>query len=197
MPSDRLSKSSTGWLDGTDALLARVRDGDRAALDTLLARYLGPLRRWASGRLPRWARDLRDTDDLVQDTLVASLRNVQTFEPRGDGALYAYLRQAVTNRIRDEVRRRARRPDAETADDALVAPSASPLEEAIGAEAVERYEQGLARLSADEREAVIARVEFGVGYTEIATMLGKPTPDAARMTVARALLRLAREMGRA
>ena len=82
--------------------------GDREALDALFKRHLGPLRRWARGRLPKWTRDLRDTEDLVQETLAQTLRHVDDFEPRHEGALRAYLRQAVLNRIRDEVRRVSR-----------------------------------------------------------------------------------------
>ena len=85
-------------------LVRRARDGDRRALDHLFERYLPVLRRWAAGRLPRWARDLVDTDDMIQETLMGTFRNVGAFEPRHDGALGAYLRQALNNRIRDEVR---------------------------------------------------------------------------------------------
>ena len=184
-------------LEATSVLLERVRTGDQTALDTLVTRYLDPLRRWASGRLPGWARDLRDTDDIVQDTLVATLRHLDGFEVRKDGALHAYLRQSIGNRIRDEIRRINRKPAIETADDALEDRSPSPLEAAIGSEALTRYERALAALSDEERDAIIARVEFGLGYAEIAAAIDKGSPDAARMTVSRALLHLAREMGRA
>src|SRR5262249_33675968 len=138
----------------------RAREGDAQALDDLIRRHQGPLRRWARGRLPRWTRDLRDTEDLVQETLVQTLRHIDNFEPRHEGALQAYLRQAVVNRIRDEVRRVSRYPTAadmeEGADHAD--PSASPLDEAIGREAVERYESALERLRPEDREMIIARV---------------------------------------
>ena len=183
-------------LEATSVLLARVRTGDDAALDLLLNRYLVPLRRWAHGRLPGWARDLRDTDDLVQDAVMGTLQHLNGFEARKDGALHAYLRQAVNNRIRDEIRRVRRRPIAEVADEELTDRSPSPLEEAIGRDAVDRYERALARLPEIDREAVIARVEFGMSYSEIAASLDKPSADAARMTVSRALLRLARELDR-
>ena len=75
-----------------------------------MARHVGPLRRWVSGRLPRWARDLADTDDLVQDTLLRTFKKMEGFEARGVGALQAYLRQAVMNRLRDELRRKGRAP---------------------------------------------------------------------------------------
>ena len=97
-------------------LLERVRAGDTAALNRLMDRYLPRLSRWASGRLPQWARDLSDTDDLVQDTLIRSVANLDHFEARGEGALQAYLRGAVMNRIRDEIRRQRRTPAVEPLD---------------------------------------------------------------------------------
>src|SRR5262245_60535817 len=82
-------------------LLERARAGDASALNILMGRYLPRLRRWASGRLPRWARDVADTQDLVQDVVLQTFKNIETFEPRSEGALQAYLRQSIVNRIRD------------------------------------------------------------------------------------------------
>jgi len=177
-------------------LINRARAGDRSALDTLFLRYVPPLRRWASGRLPRWARDLVDTDDMVQEALIGTIRNLERFQPRCDGAMHAYLRQALRHRIQDELRRAHRHPGTEEISPVQRDDAPSPLEEAIGTEALERYEQALTRLTDTEREAVVARVELGLDYGQIAAALGKPTRDAARMTVSRALVRLAREMGR-
>jgi RNA polymerase sigma-70 factor (ECF subfamily) len=138
-----------------------------------------------------------DTDDLVQETVGRAVNRIDAFEPRHEGALQAYLRQAVMNRIRDEVRRRMRGPT--VTELAVDTPdvSASPLEEAIGSEAVDRYEAALARLRPEEREAIVARVEMDGTYEQVAQALGKPSKDAARMAVSRALLRLAEEMSRA
>lgn len=177
-------------------LLARVRTGDTVALNQLLQRYLPRLARWASGRLPHWARDLSDTDDLVQDTLVRTVANLDHFEARGEGALQAYLRSAVMNRIRDEIRRKRPLP-AGSLDSTLTAGGQSPLEAAIGGELLDKYDRALDRLDSEAREAVIARIEMGCSYAEIAESLGKTSPDAARMTVSRALVRLAEEMRRA
>jgi RNA polymerase sigma-70 factor (ECF subfamily) len=175
-------------------LLARARAGDRTALDRLMARYLPRLRRWASGRLPRWARDVADTQDLVQETLLQSFKHIDKFEVRGDGALQAYLRQSVMNRIRDEFRRAGRRPALEPLDSQAADTAASPLEQAIGREAVERYETALERLRPADREAIIARIELGFSHEELAVLLAKPSANAARMAVERALVRLAAEM---
>jgi RNA polymerase sigma-70 factor (ECF subfamily) len=175
-------------------LLERIRAGDQTALSRLLERYLPRLSRWASGRLPRWARDLSDTDDLVQDTLIRTVRNLGRFEARGEGALQAYLREAVLNRIRDEIRRMRARPVAGPLDPTLSAEGQSPLEQTIGREVLDRYDRALERLEPEAREAVIARIELGCSYGEIAEAMGKPSADAARMMISRALVRLAEEM---
>jgi RNA polymerase sigma-70 factor (ECF subfamily) len=184
-------------LETTFQLIARAKGGDQDALNRLFARHAAPLQRWARGRLPLWARDLADTDDLVQETLLRTFKQIEDFEPRGVGALQAYLRQAVFNRIRDELRRKGRRPDVTDLDGLEVESGLSPLEQAIGREAVEQYERALAKLTDGEREAIIARVEMGYTYAELAEALGKPTPDAARKAAQRAMVRLAEEMERA
>jgi len=181
-------------VESTFVLLDLVRAGDSRALDRLFTRYVTPLRRFAHGRLPAASRDMLDTNDLVQDTLVASLKHIDAFQPEREGALLAYLRQAVVNRVRDEVRRRARRPAAATLDEQVEGVEASPLDVAIGREAADRYETALQRLKADEREILIARVELGMSFEEVAAATGRPSADAARKAVSRALLRLADEM---
>ena len=183
-----------GDLESTFELIARARDGDEQALERLFARHLGPLQRWASGRLPKWARGLTDTDDLVQDTLLHTFKRIDAFDPRRVGALQAYLRQAILNRLRDELRRKARQGQSIDLEAIDLQAEGSPLEEAIGREAVERYERALQRLKPEEREAIIARVELGYSYEELAEALEKPSAEAARKAAERALLRLAEEM---
>lgn len=193
----RASGSSDGApLETTFHLLALVRAGDRSALERLFARHLKPLQRWASGRLPPWARQLADTDDLVQDALVRTFKRIEEFEPRGAGSLQAYLRQAVLNHLRDELRRKGRQPPIDSLDDVDIEGGRSPLEEAIGREGIERYERALARLEPVDRELIIARVEMGYSYEELADATGKPTADAARKAAHRALVKLVEEMQR-
>ena len=181
-------------VESTLGLLERARCGDPAALDALIAIYLPRLRRWATGRLPVWARDLSETQDLVQETVVQAFKHIERFEIRGEGALQAYLRQSLLNRIRMEIRRAGRRPQSGELDVETKAPGPSPLELAIGREALDRYETALSQLAAADREAIIARIELGLTYDEVATALGRPSPDAARKAVERALFRLAHAM---
>lgn len=178
-------------------LLRRYRAGDESALRRLLERQIRPMQAWAHGRLPRWARDHMDTDDIVQDVLLRTVTRLAHFEPHHDGALQSYLRQAVLHRIRDEIRRTRRSPARDPLDSASPADEPTPQEEAEAVELFEAYESALTRLKESEREAIVLRVELELPYREIAQVLGKPSVEAAQMAVGRALVRLAREMGRA
>jgi RNA polymerase sigma-70 factor, ECF subfamily len=181
-------------LETTAWLLDRVREGDDRARERLVARVLPYLQSWAHRRLPRRARDLAETDDLVQVAIVRALRNLGTFENRGEGALLAYLRQILLNLVRDEVRRTERRRPGEALDERLADPGPSLVEELVGRETLARYNAGLAGLTPEQREAVILKVEMGYSNPEIAEALGRPTADAARVFVARALAQLAEAM---
>jgi RNA polymerase sigma-70 factor (ECF subfamily) len=192
VPTEKPAEPREG--ESTFDLLARARDGDSAALDILFARYSAPLQRWASGRLPRWARNAADTHDIVQDTLLNAFRRIGTFGPQREGAFQAYLRRAVMNRIRDELRRKSARPAVEELAPDHRSAGPSPLDEAIGVETFERYEAALVRLKPEEQDAIIGRVELGESYESLAVGLQKPSADAARKTVARAIVRLAEEM---
>ncbi|SRR5258708_5875062 len=180
--------------DGTIDLLARARRGDAQALEVLFARHIPILQRWASRRLPQRARDLADTADLVQDTVIQTFKNLGNFEYRGEGSLQAYMRQGFMNRLRDQFRGSAHAAEKTDIPLSLQGDATSPLDAAIGVELLETYEAALQRLSQPERELIVSRVELGLSYREIATQSGRASPDAARMAVARTLLRLAEEM---
>ena len=181
-------------LGSTAHLLARVRAGDDAARERLFARVLPALTRWAHRRLPANARDLAETDDLVQVTLARALARIDQFEARGEGAFLAYLRHILLNLVRDEIGRARARPASIELDETLADPSPSVLERTVRRETLGRYEAALAELSDEQREAFLMRLEFGYSHEQIAHALGKSTANAARMTVARALLAVARRM---
>lgn len=174
-------------------LLERFKLGDEQAVALLVERSIPPLRRWARGRLPGWARGIAETQDLVQTALMRALPRLREFQARHPGALQAYLRQAVANHIRDEIRKAATRPPAELGE-SRPDPSPSPLEQAIGREAFERYEAALATLRPGDREAIVARVELQQSYEEVAIALEKPNANAARVAVARAVKNLVKAM---
>jgi len=192
--NDRAGNDALSSGETTLALLTRAQQGDAPSIDALFERVLPTLRRWARGRLPVYARDLVDTQDLVQEAVLHTLKRLDAFEPRHQGALQAYLRQAIANRIRDEIRRVRRRPMMAELSDGHVHDGPSPLEQAIGREGFEKYEAALARLKPSDREAIVARIELQQSYEEIAIALGRPTANAARVAVMRAMAHLIEAM---
>ena len=181
--------------DSSVDLLLRAKSGDDDALNRLLARYLPRLRRWASGRLPWGLRTMLDTGDLVQEAVIHALPHLNGLEIRNEHALLFYLKQAVRNRVIDLHKRARHRPARQEIPEDAPARGTSPQEAAIEAETLERYERALGSLKKEERQAIVLRIEFGLDYDEIAGHLGKPSADAARMAVTRAIVRLADEMG--
>ena len=174
----------------TIELVVRAQTGDRQAVEALLQRSIPYLKRWAHGKLPSAARNNLDTGDLVQDTVLHVLRRLDTFQPRHVGAMQAYLRQSVINRIRDEVRRIGRHPASCELPIDMPSEEPSPEEQAVQTEAVSKYHDALALISSRDRQLVVLRIEAQWTYEEIANHFTMPTPDAARMAVTRALGRL-------
>jgi RNA polymerase sigma factor (sigma-70 family) len=132
-----------------------------------------------------------DPEDLVQNALMNTFRNLKRFDPEGTGTFLGYLRQALLNQIRDEVRRLRARPSTECLPEDLGSTDTSPLERVMGRETMERYEDALLRLSEKDRLAVILRVELDLSYPEIAQSMQSSSANAVRMRVVRAILRLA------
>ena len=177
-------------------LLQRARRGDRSAVDALFARYFPWLRRWARGRLPVWARGAIDTSDLVQDALLRTFARLTEFQPKRNDALRAYLRLAIDNRVRDEMRRITRRPNLDVLDgeDMPADDSASPFQRFVDEETWARYRDGLKRLTPRERRLIVGRAELGYTYKQLALVDDRASPDAARIALRRALVRLGSAM---
>ena len=188
-----LMASST--LNSTTTLLARFRDGNLAARDELVQRYLPVLKRWARGRLPSFGRDLAETDDLVQVTFLRALNNLEGFTPERPGAFLAYLRTILLNNVREELRRSGRKPPTDELTE-VVAGTESVVEQAIGSELLDEYQKALELLNDNEQQAVILRIEFGMSYSEVALELGDRSANAARMLISRALTKMAQAMPR-
>ena len=187
--------TATSGAEATIDLVHRAQLGDQAATDELFARYETRLRRWAHGRLPAQARGALDTQDLAHDALTRVFQKLQTFEPRHEGAFRDYVWTTMWNCIRDLARKHQRRGPVDSIEGHDIPTSApSPLEEAIGRDALQRYEAAMERLRPDEREAVIMRIELGLSHADVARALGKSSAAAAHMVVSRALVKLAKEM---
>jgi RNA polymerase sigma factor (sigma-70 family) len=193
---NRANESSTNSESSisTVHILERAQRGDRAALHALIDRAMPPVRRWARGRLPQYARQDANTEDVVQDAVLGTIKNIKRLRRVTLGGVQAYLRQSVVNRIRDLIRGKKRRGIVIELDENLPDNRLSPLEAAIRRERHDRFLDALRRLSPTDRQVIVWRLELGYSVEEIAPRLGKSNA-AAGMTVTRAVARLAKQLG--
>ena len=185
-----LASDSTSTIE----IIARAQRGESSAIQTLVARAAPPVRRWAKGRLPRYVRQDANTEDVVQDAVLHTLKGLKRIRHRTVGGLQAYLRTGVMNRIRDLIRGAKRHGISVEVPDTLHDEGPSPLEAAIRRQRLEAFLEALGRLKPADRTVVIWRIELGYTADEIATRLGK-SKAAAGMSVTRAIARLAIELG--
>jgi len=98
----------------TEATLARARNGDEGAFRELTE----PHRRELQVHCYRILGSIQDAEDLVQETLVAAWRGLETFE--GRASVRSWLYRIATNRCLNALRARSRRPkEVRTMSDAL------------------------------------------------------------------------------
>ena len=148
------------------------------------------VRRWARGRLPHYVRGDADTEDVLQDAVLSTLKGLKRFRHDTVGGLQAYLRTSVINRIRDLIRGSNRRGVQLEMVDEHVDGQASPAERELARERLDDFLDAMRQLKPADRQIIIWRVELGYSAEEIAARLGK-SRAAAGMSVGRAMKRLA------
>jgi RNA polymerase sigma-70 factor (ECF subfamily) len=180
--------------DSTLIVLSQAQQGNKSAVRILIERALPPVRRWAHGRIPAAGRQEADTEDVLQDAVLRTLKRAPQFQYRTVDALQRYLRVSVVNTIRDIGRRIRRRGAPLEVSEALPDGSRSPEDESILREHYGIFADALGRMrSAADRQMIIWRFELGYSYEEIADRSGKSV-DAARVAVSRAMSRLKKEL---
>ena len=196
LPFRESRKPESPGADSEQRLLDRVRQGSRSAVDLLFRRYASWLRRWARGRLPRWARDGMDTSDLVQDALHRTFAQLARFRSVHVTALRSYLRRTIQNRIGDQLRHATLRRHLALPNKAFqLSDEAAPqYQQLLDNETWRRYLKGLKQLKPRQQRLIVGRLELGYSYRQMALIERLSTPDAARMAFQRALVRLSNVM---
>lgn len=174
-------------VDDPDAtLVAAAQAGDRDALDRLLAAHQDRLHALCR----RMTGDPTDALDALQDSLIAIVRGLPSFD--GRSKVSTWMHRVTTNCCLDELRRRQRRPTDPLPDhdleDAKLAPSVA--ERVSDRTDIDR---ALAALPPEFRAPVVLRDLLGHDYAEIADLLGLP-PGTVRSRIARGRAALAREL---
>jgi RNA polymerase sigma-70 factor (ECF subfamily) len=178
----------------TVSLVDLAAHGNAAAVEALCERFRPRLVAWAHGRLPGRARDLMDTEDLVQEALIRSLERLETFKGQEGPSFLAYVMQAIRNKIVDEIRRVDRRGERVEVDAEILDDQPTPLDACLRRETEMVYRAAVAQLAPAQQDLVIGRYELQMSNEELAIHAGLPSAAAARMATLRATRKLAEFM---
>ncbi len=132
-----------------------------------------------------------DSEELVQETLVAAYHAFPTYRAEGSvrAFLYGIARRLCGRYNETQARQKAR---LHLVDDSSSGTDASDL--ALEKERAGRARDALAKLKPSEREAVVLRYDAGLGFRELGLACGIDEATA-RKRVSRALARLRAEIG--
>jgi RNA polymerase sigma-70 factor (ECF subfamily) len=193
----------------TIELVRRAQGGDAVSLDRLIARYYERVRSIVRMRLGAKLRGNRDSGDILQDTFAVAVQKFDQFEMRHEASLINWLARLAEHQITDAAaadrakkrdRGREVRLDGATDDSAVGAVpdpasrSPPPVDVVIASEDRRAVEARVGELPEEYRELVILRDYAGYAWKEIAELTGSPSPDAARMKHAHAMLLLAKKL---
>ncbi len=187
-------------------LVRSAQGGDHDALNRLFERYYERVRRVVRMRLGKHLRAALESGDILQETFAVAVKNLDTFEMRDEASLINWLsklaeRQIIAAADYHGAKKRDRRREV-----ALTTPQSSemsgefrlefaadtPLPDQCAADGEESalMEACLHELEEEYRELVILRHYVGASWETVAELTHRPSPDAARMMHARAMIEL-------
>ena len=191
----------------TEQLLGAARDGDHDAINRLLEKHRGSVRRLVQLRLDRKVQRRVDVSDVVQDVMIEASSRLEKYLADPSMAFHLWLRQIARDRIIDTYRRHrgsAKRnidreqpirmsagPDQSTIELAaqLCDPQLTPAAAATQREIALKVEQAIDRLGSQDREIILMRHYEHLSNAEIAEVMGL-NPPATSMRYLRAVRRL-------
>jgi RNA polymerase sigma-70 factor (ECF subfamily) len=180
-------------LDDVNAEAAAAANGDRRAIERLLASIRPLVVRYCRARVGRRERSFVSADDVAQEVCMAVLTALPRHRHEGRPFL-AFVYGIAAHKVADAHRAVARNrcePVSE-APETLVTEE-GPEQRALQGEAYERMARLLLVLPERHREIVVLRVVAGLSAEETAKTVGS-TPGAVRVVQHRALARLRRTL---
>lgn len=187
-------------------LVLRAQEGDAHALNRLIERYYGRVRRIVRLRLGSKLRESVDSEDILQETFFAAVRAFENFEMREEASLINWLSRLAERQIiaaadyhgakkRDHGRNvsltqtnvptQSVRVPIDHMDETTL-----PIEKLANHEETELVESCLDRLPEEYRELILLRNYAGASWESVAEETNRPSAAAARMMHARAVIEL-------
>jgi len=114
------------------------------------------------------SNDVHLAEDVVHDVFVNFVASAENF--RLQGSLKGYLATCVANRTRDYLRRSGRHPDSLEEATLTLEDANGPDQLVISNEQSEQVNNAIARLPAEQREAVVLHLIAGLKFSQIAQL---------------------------
>jgi RNA polymerase sigma-70 factor (ECF subfamily) len=152
----------------TAELVRRARDGDRQALETLIARY----DRYVFGVALLTLGDRPAAQDAAQEALIKAMRGLKGF--KGESAFQTWLYRVTVNTCRDMMRWEGRRRETPLEDAPPIATVDGPLQATLDDERRQAVWKGVQGLEPALREVVVLRYYLGMSGAEIAEVTDAP-----------------------
>ena len=160
------------------ALVDRVRDGDKQAFDLLVMKYQRRLMRLLS----RIVHDPAEAEDVVQETFIKAYRALRHF--RGDSAFYTWLYRIGINTAKNFLATQGRRTPTSTDADAEQAEGFNdgdhlrdintPESMLASKQIAQTVNAAMDALPVDLRTAIALREIEGLSYEEISDIMACP-----------------------
>jgi RNA polymerase sigma-70 factor (ECF subfamily) len=189
-----------------EALVLRLREGDRGVLGDLFGLHRQRIWRMIRFRMDRRLAARIDPDDVLQEAFLAARTRIDNFLAEPRGSFFVWLRMIALQTLFDqhrhhigaEMRNAARdvridQPDSSNTSLCLAAQLAgtltSPSQAAAGLELMRQLEQAIASMAALDQEIIAMRHFEDLTNVESAEALGI-SPTAASNRYVRAIARL-------
>jgi RNA polymerase sigma-70 factor, ECF subfamily len=153
-------------------LVTRAKDGDRQALEALLARHAAKVERLARHLL----RNPEDASDASQEALAKVCVRLKQF--RGESQFSTWLHRLVVNTCRDAAERRKARMHEPLGDDLEAGTGDDPACAAGNSELRRELCDSLAGVSPQQAQVVLLKDALGYSFEEIAEAAGMPVGTA-------------------
>jgi RNA polymerase sigma-70 factor (ECF subfamily) len=147
-------------------LVTRCKKGNREALRRIYEKY----RQYLLVLAVALSHDKNMAEDAVHDVFVGFAEKLAQF--RLTGSLRAYLSVCVANRIRDLMRNKQNRAVSLEPDCTVASDSNGPAGSVVCNEELQQLSSALAKLPAEQREAITLRIYSRMRFGAIAESLG-------------------------
>ena len=179
-----------------EELIKAYFSGDAMSLELLVARYLGVVFRFVRSMV--WVRE--DAEDITQEVFVKAWKNLGTFNC--EKSFKTWLFAIAKNASFDYLRKKKQLPFSKFEDEqgrntlheTLRDTKPSPYEHAESQEFKKTVDVAMAKLSGEERAAVLLRLQEEFSFAQMAEVFGEPL-DTVRSRYRRAIIKLRELLG--